>query len=261
MASPSERIVQIEKELQKYTAKKANAKTLTAIGSNISERIKLLNEVHDELIAISKELYYYDMVDYLGNLRIDTLKLSQCLVLAKELDKARRKFKDDRETKYLEQCEKLQKRVFWAGINLIKTCIKNHDAIEDVRTFYTESPEDVKEKIRKHYFSQRTKDIEKHIKACSEEVEKNYQLLIMGEILTFENTFGCEIDPAIQKPGSFGFHILTVFKNICCKKNRNRIKTILKEISQKPSLTKIDKLFTDIAKAHYSWYCTKSVEI
>ncbi|ELA41392.1 uncharacterized protein VICG_01633 [Vittaforma corneae ATCC 50505] len=261
MASPSERIEQIERELQRYTAKKSSAKTLAAIGSSISERVKILNDVHDELIAISKELYYYDMVDYLGNLRIDALKLSQCLVLAKELDKAKQKFKNDKETKYLEQGEKLQKRVFWVGTNIIKAYIKNHEALEDIRNFYIESPESVKEKIRKHYFSQRIKDIERNIRACSEEVEKNYQLLIMGEVLAFEETFCNGVDTSMQKPGTFGFHILMVFKSICNKKNKDRIRAILKEISQKPSLTKIDELFTSAAKAHYSWHNTKSIEL
>lgn len=261
MTSPSDRMEQIERELQKYNVKKANAKTLAAIGSNIGERIKILNDILKELMDISREQYYYDMVDYLGNLRIEKLKLSHCQALTKELVKATEKFIEDREPRYLTHCEKLKRRLNSAALNIIKEILRTGRPGEDIRSFYLESPATMKESIRKCYFIQRTKDIEKNIKICENDVEKNHQLLIMGEIIAYETILGDSIDTKIHTPGTFGFHILTVFRGICTKRNHKIIREILHEIAKKGSITKVDELFMSVAKQHYARYTVKSVEI
>lgn len=261
MTTPSERIVQIERELQKYIAKKPSAKTLVAIGSNINERIKILNAVHDELIAISKELYYYDMVDYLGNLRIDNLKLAQCSAIANELEKAKNKFIVDNEDKYMTQCEKLLKKIYWVSLNIMKDMMKNGETGNEIKDFYDSCPDVVKERIKKQYYTIRLKSIEKNIKLCVEDVTKHYRMLIMSEILSFKDTFGIEIDKKVSIPGSFGFHIFTVFKDICNKNNKIKIKAILNETAMKKQLSEVDEIFIAIAKLHYCWGVLKSVEI
>lgn len=261
MVSPGERIAQIERELQKYTSKKTEAKTLSAIGANIGERIKILNDIHRELLDISKETYYYDMVDYLGNVCVSKMRLTHCLAFSKELVKASQKFTDVGDEKYRLQCERLRKRISWVGFNIVKDIVKNHIHGEEIRSFYSESTEEIKEKIRKCYFAQRMKDMEKNIKACEEDVEKHHQLLIMGEIIAYETMLGAEIDTKIHRPGTFGFYILVVFRGICTRKNQNVIKDILYKMANKKNITKVDELFMIVTKQHYARYNKRSFEI
>jgi len=261
MASPTDRIAQIERELAKYSAKKAGAKTLAAIGSNISMRIKILNDIQREFIDLRSELFYYDMVDYLGNVPVSTLKLSQCLSLSQDLEKASQKFRDDQDLRYLEHCEKLKKKIAWVGLNIIKETFKNHVQGDEVKNFYLQSNDEIKEKIRKCYFAQRMKDVEKSIRACGEDVEKNSQMLIMSEIIAYETVLGAEVDIKIHRPGTFGFHILVMFRGICTKKNHKVIKDMLFAMANRKSITKVDELFMSVTKQHYARYNARSIEI
>ncbi|KAM0681005.1 hypothetical protein GINT2_000788 [Glugoides intestinalis] len=261
MPSPTERIMQVEKELQRYTIKKNEAKTLAAIGTSINERIKILNKVHSELVTISRELYYYDMVDYLGNLKIESLKLPQCTSLIKELSKAAQKFIDDREEKYLELSRKLTEKIYWVGLKMIKTAVKAHESKEGLLEFYKEASDCIKEKIRKLYFVQRAKDIEKSIRICAKEVEKHYQMLIQGEIIAFEKLFSEEVDCNEALPGNFGFYMSMIFKDICTKENKDKIKKIFIQISLLNEMSKVEKVFMSVANRYYYTKQTNTIEI
>lgn len=261
MPSPTERIIQVEKELQRYTIKKDEAKTLAAIGTSINERIKILNKVHSELITISRELYFYDMIDYLGNLKIESLKLPQCTSLVKELSKAAQKFIADREDKYLELCRKLTEKIYWVGLKIIKTLVKAHESKEGFVEFYKECPECIQEKIRKIYFLQRAKDIEKSIRICAKEVEKHYQMLIQGEIIAFEKHFSEEVDCGETSPGTFGFYMSMIFKDICTKENKDKVKKIILQISLSNAISKVEKVFMNVANKYYYKRQVNTVEI
>lgn len=258
MVSPTERIAQIEKELQKYTVKKSQAKTLAAVGSNIGERMKILSEIHNEIIAISKELYFYDMVDYLGNLRIDSLTLSQCISLAKELQKANEKFKSDEDEKYLSLGMKMYKKIFWTGLNITKEQLKTHNRTKEFVEFYRMSPLEIKYKLRKQYFTRRHKDISKNIKICSNEVEKNYQLLILGEIAAYEKVFEEKVD---QVMAHFEDYIFEVFKDVFNKKNKDATRSIVMKMSKEEEETLVGKLFKKVAKNYCSDKNRESIEI
>lgn len=261
MPSPTERIMEVERELQKYTIKKTEAKTLAAIGSNIGERIEILNKIHNELIAISRELYYYDMIDYLGNLKISNLKLSQCDSLNKEIEKAEAKFEEDNELKYLEHARKLRKRILWTGLNISKKLIKDGKIDKYFTSFYSGSPGYIKEKLRRLYFANRIREIEKNIKECSRDVEKHYQLLILGEMALFINSFEEKITMNIGDISSFGYFVMQIFKEVCNKENRDKVRSIAMNLSKEDALSEVDGLFLEVAKEYYADKRKSGIEI
>lgn len=258
MVSPTERIAQIEKELQKYTVKKSQAKTLAAVGSSIGERMKILGDIHNEIVAISKELYFYDMVDYLGNLRIDSLSLSQCISLAKELQKANDKFRSDGDEKYLALGMKMYKKIFWAGSNAAKEQLKLHNTSKEFIEFYRISPLETKYKLRKQYFNRRQKDISKNIKICSNEIERNYQLLILGEITAYEKVFDEKIDQTMLH---FEDYIFDIFRYIFNRKNKDAARNIVMKMSKEEEESVVGRLFKKVAKNYCFDKSKESVEI
>lgn len=256
MGSMSERISMVEKELQKYNLKKSNATSLSAISSNINDRISILSDVHSELVAISEELYYYDMVDYIGGIKIESLRLGQCTSLAKELENAKQRFVMDRDDKYKYLCEKLLKRVFWAGVLLSKDILKRLESSTEFHGFYQCCAEDVRQKLRRSYFKERKRSMGRIIKECSENLEKTYQLLILGEMTQYEKVFGeapkSKYDGEevkLEDLGGFDLYIYELFSLILSKKNEGVARLIVKSRSGE-GCSLADKVFSKIFRAY-----------
>ena len=57
------------------------------------------------------------MIDFLGNLKINTLKLSKCVFLLGELEIAHVIFTKDNDKLYLKLCDKIESKVILAGYN------------------------------------------------------------------------------------------------------------------------------------------------
>lgn len=249
MPSPTQRIAQLEKELHKYNLKRGQVRSLSAIREDIAKRIKILNQAHLELMSISTELFYYNMVDHLGHTKIETLSLKTCVTLLKELNLAQAKFKNDRDNKYILQCEKLTKRVQFVGYNMAKELLKNQS--DEGFEFFVECPEEYKEKLKKHYFGLRRKENSRAVKECTDNLEKNYQMFITGEILLFERTFLKEsanenynknetVDSALV------CYLKETFSQILNKKNRAIVKAICMKISQQSEIERVDLIFKSL---------------
>lgn len=255
MGSMSERISMVEKELQRYNLKRSNASSLRAISSNISDRISILNGVHSELVSISEELYYYDMVDYLGSIKIESLRLGQCTSLAEELENARQRFLADGDDRYKHLCEKLRKRVFWAGVLLSREPLKGREPSTEFHGFYRCCPEEVRQKLRRSYFNERRRSMGKVIKECSRSLEKTYQLLILGELSQYKRVFG-EMPESkhdgreirLEDLGGFDCYIYETFRLIFSKKNEGIALSILENRAGEHSL--IDKIFSMVLKTY-----------
>lgn len=263
MPSPSQRIETLEKELEKYNFKRNDgAKSFSSIKEDIAKRIKILNLVHSELMSISTELFYYNMVDHLGNTKIEFLTLQQCISLFKELDSAMNKFIKDNDQKYILKCEKLKKKVLWAGCNITKDFLDKKS--EDGYPFIKECPEECREKLRKHYFALRNKALSKMIKECKENIEKSYQLLITGELLSYEKFFKEKtFDENLEKinPASLEQHLKEIMTQILIKKNKSIAKAICMKLNGEKNISKADKIFKIFVKEIYRDEHGKSIEI
>ena len=236
MPSPSQRIETLEKELEKYNFKRNDgAKSFSSIKEDIAKRIKILNLVHSELMAISTELFYYNMVDHLGNTKIEFLTLQQCISLFKELDSAMNKFIKDNDQKYILKCEKLKKKVLWAGCN-----------------------------ITKDFLDKKSEDGYPFIKECKENIEKSYQLLITGELLSYEKFFKEKtFDENLEKinPASLEQHLKEIMTQILIKKNKSIAKAICMKLNGEKNISKADKIFKIFVKEIYRDEHGKSIEI
>lgn len=248
MGSVSERIAMVERELRKYNLKKGNATSLGAISSNISDRISILNGIHSELAAISEELYYYDMVDCLGSIKTESLRLGQCTSLAKELEGARNRFVRDGDDRYKHLCEKLYKRVVWAGVRLSKDVLKEQAPSLEFQDFYRFCPPEERLKLRRSYFEGRKRSMGKMIKECSENLERTYQLLILGEMLQYERVFGEAPDmykgweTKQEDLSGFSLYIYEVFGLILNRRNESIALSILPKARE--SHSPVDRVFS-----------------
>lgn len=218
--SMDKRISEIEKQLKKYSINKKASEDLRSISFNIKERIRILDSVHSELVSISEELYYYDMIDYLGNLKIDSLNLKQCIIILKELENASIKFAADKDERYMHLCDKTHKRVTAICMNMGKEIIKNKSRDQVFIEFFRSSPEEVKQKFLKYYFNEQKKILGKALKAAAENPGKTWHLLILGEVTQFKIIFGDILDEsyesqptAVEHLKDFDRYIYDLFEN------------------------------------------------
>lgn len=190
MPSKNERINHLEKQLQQFNVAKNEAKTLSAIYTNITNRINTLNELRAEIETISKELYYYDLIDYLGNVPVESLQLKQCGSILFDLEEASKKFEADSDSKYSETCNKIRNKVISMGIKRTEGYLKNErHSYEDLHSFLEKAGDDAREKIEIIYFRNRRKQNKSRIDACISEISKNYALSILGEMYMYERVF------------------------------------------------------------------------
>lgn len=261
MPSPVQRIALLEKELEKYNMKRAGTRSFPTIKEDIARRIKILNLIHSELMSISTELFYYNMVDHLGNTKLETLTLKQCISLSRELNLAMDKFIQDQDKKYIAQCDRLRKRVLWAGCNITKNLLDKKS--EEAYDFIKECPEDCKEKLRKYYFNLRIKELNKVIKEASENLDKSYQLLITGELLSYEkffkeNSFDSKIGQVTPK--SLEDHVMGILRELLTRKNKSIAREICNKMKSE-STSIVDRIFKNAVKQVYKDMSKCSIEI
>lgn len=190
MQAMNKRVSEIEKQLKKYSISKKASEDLKSISSNIKERINILNGVHSELISISEELYYYDMIDYLGNLKIESLTLKQCFSIYKELEKARIKFVTDKDDKYTRSCDRISKRLITICFDIGKRIIKNRETNPTFIEFFSTCPNELKDQYLKYYFADQKKKQAKVLEEISENLDRTWEIFILGELTQFTNVFG-----------------------------------------------------------------------
>lgn len=231
----------ISEKYKKYKNNYKATENIKTISENINKRIEMLSLVNDELKKLSEELYYYNMVDFLGEIKTNTLNLTECNYTIKELEKAKIKFTTDDDKDYLKICDKIKIKIFLVGYELSKKIIKEKQKNEEFLIFFNMCENSTKEKLIKNYFKEKKKCLNKIIKECSENLERSYKLFIHGEIKSFIIIFG-----NIREKYSILFenYISEIFSLIFNKKNFEESKSILHQIfSNVNNISEEDNLF------------------
>lgn len=264
MVSPAHRISTIEKELKKYDLKCVYPKSVTSLVTKITERVKFLNTLNKELMEISEELYYYNMTDSLGNLKIESLSESHCVSILKELRDASKKFIKDDDHKYTLKAEKLNKRLTQVALNIFKNSIKNKSVNYDLfHEFIAMIDKQSKDNIKQSYVSSRKKEIQHMVKQCTDNVEKHYQMLLTSEILSYQKTFNESVDiyADTDELEVFKEYILSVFRHIFLKSKKDTIKSICNSFKNNKDMTNVDTIFFWLYRQIFNVEKIKSHEI
>jgi hypothetical protein len=244
----------IEKELQKYNLIKEEANSLSTIYSNITGRIEILNSLRAEVEEISKNLYYYDLVDHLGNITVDSLNLQQTVSICKDLENAKSKFTEDNDTDYLKTCDKLRDKILSTGTKLCSNIIikgidilnkkgemNNKEGAQDnlktaFKDFYQLCPLSCKIKLENIYFKNR--NIRSKIEETILDFRKNYSLLILGEMKSFYDLFPAEqikhFPSNIREMSDFELYLYNILKMIFKRLDSRIVKDVLSKKMETP---------------------------
>lgn len=264
MSDRSKRIETLEKELCKLGVLKNENLGIESICNNINGKINSLNKLRDEIQEISKDMHYYDLIDYLGKVPCSQLSLNECTAIVIDLSSAHDKFQADSDTKYLALCTKIKDKVILTGIRHCEMACKNDLPTENISAFYKTMPEPFQNKIEKIYLTHRKVIIKKKITECALDLTKNYKLLILGEIKYYEKIFKkglLEKYKEKQFPtknssdfGNFEFFICEIFTDIFKRLKLEACKNLLLKIqsdNSNPSDAVLNNILVVIADMHF----------
>lgn len=241
---------EIMENYKKYKDSHKITENLKNISENISKRIEMLSVINEELKNLSDELYYYNLVDYLGDIKTNSLDLKSCLSILWELDKAKLRFEQDNEKEYLKVCEKIKNKIFIVGYRVGRIGISSKGRDEDLIRLFKILPDFIKNKLLRYYFDERKRNLDRIIKECSDNLERSYRLLIYGEIAKFNNVFDIESNDFQDQ---FRSYICDIFSGVFKKKNQEAVGRILTSIFKDgDSVTVEDNLFIQAYKKYNS---------
>lgn len=243
----------ISKFVQDYR-KKLNPMTLEDISNNIDDRMRILENVNSEIDELSKDLFYYNMLDHLGEIKNDSLNLKQIISLILELNIAKCKLSG----KYLKKCEEIQSKLYLTGYEKSKIILTTFQT-DDFSTFFQISDANTKSKLMAYYFKKKKERLGNIIKECSNNLERSYGLFIHGELRSFigyfGNTLNMEYDfkiPEMSILDPFDAYLFDIFSLILNKNNleiAGRIRSeIYKQSIEEQNLE--DKIFILMLKVY-----------
>lgn len=258
MVKRAEQVQQIENALARYNIQRKEGESLENIYNNIAKRIGSLMDLREEMENVSKELYYYDIVDAICGIDSEKLTLKQCNALLVDLEKARKKFSEDSDKTYLKTVDDLTARITEIGIKRCKeVVVKERDSYDEVNRFLKPN-KSAAIFVKNVYFAERKRILRNKIRECANDLEKHYQMLILGEMqlykLVFNETNELQIETnqiwrGIEVIGEFGKYMEDLFYEIfrmCEIKTIMKIINELKDTTDKTSLTP-EAIFVEVA--------------
>lgn len=194
MLDALEKVKQIERELSHYDIRRKAGETLEMIHKNIVLRIETLEKLRFEIEEVSKELYYYDLLDHIGKIEITSLNICKCNTLLKKLDEALLKFLEDRNEDYVRNAKRIIQKMVKVGIVKCKEIVSaEQTSYEDVKMF-TRRNNEIRKEIEEVYFSSRKRVLKNRIAECISNVRQNYKMLITAEIQLYSKVFGDKVE-------------------------------------------------------------------
>lgn len=252
----NKRIKSLEKELKDLNIIKAGSSSLETICTNITNRIETLNRLRIEIEDISKNLYYYDMIDYLGSIPRDTLQLKQIALLIKDLASAEQEFKKDSDMQYIANADQIKKRLFALGLQRCEEAFVN-GTNDGMPEFLELCDGQQMQQLKRTYFSHRKRHAQNELTECISDLKKNYKLVILGEIRSYRQAFGADLFEDYAKtgfpkdayaPDSFESFIVELFARVFKKLSKDDIRRVAEEMN-KESLDGQGKILRQIVLA------------
>ncbi len=239
MPNKIKKIEELEKQLTQFEKINTDNLDLESLNSFINNKIVALMKLKDEMKKVSDDMFYYDMINYMGNIPCKKLTLIECCALLKDLEAAKKKFEEDSDQNYLISAQKMKDKVILRGINICIQNFKTENFVDAIAHFYRLNEKEIQNKIMKKYFKIRKKNINNKISECIKDLRKNYKLLILGEIQCFNKSFDKDLlntyqnkDFSIKNQNEFESFLSEIFLDIFKKLKSDYLKDFLEDIKQ-----------------------------
>lgn len=189
----NEQIRAIENELQKLGIIEGSCTNLEALCACIDSRVNTLSKLRNELVALSKESYYYDTVQYLSGIPIKNITFKDSLAILEELAAAEEKFKQDASKDFIDLAQRIRTKILDLDMKEIEASFKKDEVHFRLGSFYALASESLKERISKKYAMLRKRISKIQADCGSIDVRKQFKLLILREIDNYDAVFGTKL--------------------------------------------------------------------
>lgn len=255
-----EKIKELENELSHFRTMNEKINTLSNVSKIINNKSISLINLKREINKLSEDMFYYDMINYLCNIRVNTIYLKECNVLINDLKKAKTKFEIDDDKIYLDLCEKIKKNVIKRGYKLCILKFKEENFSEEIKEFYRLNDLDIQSELKTNYFNIREKNIYSKLIECAHDLLKNYKLLLIGEMKCFKDVFEVDmaehyknIKMAKDTFNEFESFIVRIFFKIFEKIQTRILKTIYEENTKQDSADFLNGMLNIMLKVYLNY--------